>query len=211
MKYIIMCGGAYPHWETPRQLTEIHGEKLVERTIRLLKSKGADDIVITAEDPRFEGLGVPVLHHENNFNYNDPSTYWLDAFYPTDEPACYLMGDVYFSAFAIASIVNYQPGEDIMFFASAFCNGKGYIKPWAEPFAYKVWNQKRFKDGIALTKYYQDQGMFNRRPVTWELWQVLKGTKLNEIAVNYYVIDDYSCDVDQHEDIIRFEQMKPRD
>lgn len=209
MKYIIMCGGNYPHWETPRQLTEIHGEALVARTIRLLRSKGVEDIAITAQDARFENFGVPVLHHENNYDYSDNGqSYWIDAFIPLDEPACYLMGDVFFSEFCIASIVNYQQGEDIMFFASAFCHGKGYPKPWAEPFAFKVWNQERFKEKIAETKYLQDQGKFRRRAVSWELWQVIKGTKLNEIAINYQVIDDYSCDIDQAGDIAQIERFK---
>ena len=208
MKYIIMCGGSYPHWQTPRQLTEIHGEALVARTIRLLRSKGVEDIAITAQDARFENFGVPVLHHENNFEYGNGQSYWLDAFYPSDDPICYLMGDVFFSEFCIASIVNYQQGEDIMFFASAFCHGKGYIKPWAEPFAFKVWNQTKFKECIALAKMYQDQGKFRRMPVSWELWQVIKGTKLNEIAINYQVIDDYSCDIDQVGDIAQIERFK---
>lgn len=204
-----MCGGNYWNWETPRQMTEIHGEALVARTIRLLRSKGVEDIAITAQDTRFENFGVPVLHHENNFVSGDGGvSYWVDAFYPTDEPACYLMGDVFFSEFCIATIVNYQQGEDIMFFASAYCNGKGYSKPWAEPFAFKVWNQERFKEAIAETKALQDRGAFRRRPVSWELWQVIKHTKINEIAINYVTIDDYSCDIDQYEDIAKLERVK---
>ena len=195
MRYIIMCGGVYPKWETPRQLTEIHGEPLVARTIRLLYENGIDDIAITAQDERFEQFGVPVLHHENSFVWGkdaiEDHSYWVDAFYPSEEPTCYLFGDVFFSPFAIASIVNYT-GEDIMFFASAICNGKGYIKPWAEPFAYKVWNQKRFRDCINQTKILQDQGAFRRKPVSWELWQVIKGTQLNVIVINYHNIEDCS-------------------
>ena len=212
MKYIIMCGGVYPRWETPRQLTEIHGESLVARTIRLLKENGVDDIAITAQDERFNQFGVPVLHHENGYVWGDDKTakpsYWVDAFYPSNDPVCYLMGDVFFSRNAIETIVGYEQGEDIMFFASAFCNGKGYTKPWAEPFAFKVWNQSRFKESIAITKAYQDKGMFNRKPVSWELWQVIKGSPLNVIAINYKVIDDYTCDIDSPEDAKRIELIK---
>lgn len=210
MKYIIMCGGVYPRWETPRQLTEIHGEPLVARTIRLLRENGIEDIAITAQDKRFEQFGVPVLHHENSFVWGkdaiEDHSYWVDAFYPSEEPTCYLFGDVFFSPFAIASIVNYT-GEDIMFFASAYCNGKGYIKPWAEPFAYKVWNQKRFRDCINQTKVLQDQGAFRRKPVSWELWQVIKGTQLNVIMINYHNIDDYTCDIDSPDDAKRIELL----
>ena len=209
MKYIIMAGGIYPRWETPRQLTEIHGEPLVARTIRLLKENGVDDIAITSHDERFKQFGIPVLQHDNGFISEDGGrTYWVDAFYPTNEPVCYLMGDVFFSRSAVEMIVNYEQGEDIMFFASAFCNGKGYIKPHAEPFAFKVWNQTRFKESIAITKTYQDKGMFNRRPIAWELWQVIKGSPLNIIAINYKVIDDYTCDIDDPSDAKRIELLK---
>lgn len=211
LRYIIMCGGTYPKWETPRQLTEIHGEPIVARTIRLLKENGIKDIAITAQDPRFEQFGVPVLHHENKYIWGkdkiEDHSYWVDAFYPCDDPACYLMGDVFFSPFAIRSIVEYT-GEDIMFFASGMCNGKGYTKPWAEPFAFKVFNQTRFRESIAVTKAYQDRGMFRRKPVSWELWQVIKNTQLNTIVLNYHAIDDYTCDVDSPEDAKRLELIK---
>lgn len=211
MRYIIMCGGTYPKWETPRQLTEIHGEPIIARTIRLLKENGIDDIAITAQDKRFNQFGVPVLHHENKYIWGkdaiEDHSYWVDAFYPTDDPVCYLMGDVFFSPFAIKSIVEYT-GQDIMFFASGLCNGKGYTKPWAEPFAFKVWNTEKFKDRIQQTKYLQDQGAFRRKPVSWELWQVIQGTRLNVIAMDYYAIDDYTCDVDSPEDAKRIELIK---
>ena len=48
MKYIIMCGGNYETFETPRQLTKIKGEPLVARTIRLLQEQGVEDIAISS-------------------------------------------------------------------------------------------------------------------------------------------------------------------
>lgn len=213
MRYIIMAGGDYPHWQTPRQLTEIHSEPLVARTIRLLRENGVElqDIFISSNDDRFGQFGVVLLRHENKYIYGkdkiEDHSYWVDAFYPSDEPMTYLMGDVFFSPAAIERIVNYQ-GEDIMFFASGMCNGKGYSKPWAEPFAFKVQNQKRFRDAINLTKALQDMGKFRRKPVSWELWQVIKGTQLNVIVMNYVAIDDYSCDLDQVQDIAALERIK---
>ena len=46
MKYIIMCGGQYG-WETPRQMTEIFGDPVVARTIRLLRQEDVADVAIT--------------------------------------------------------------------------------------------------------------------------------------------------------------------
>ena len=47
MKYIILAYSNNPGFEVPRQLTKINGERLVERTIRLLKENGVNDILIT--------------------------------------------------------------------------------------------------------------------------------------------------------------------
>ena len=206
MKYIIMCGGRYEAWTTPRQLTPIHGEPVVARTIRLLKDAGITDISISSNDIRFEGFGVPVLHHENNFHGYAEGGSWAEAFYPTDEPACYLMGDVVFSPEAIERIVM-TATDDVAFFASAAPFHPLYIKNWVEPFAFKVVNQKHFREAIAYTIANEATGIFNRRPIAWELWQVIKGTPLNLILTNYVVINDYTCDIDKPADINRIERM----
>lgn len=197
MKYIIMCGGKYDKWTTPRQLTQIKGESIVERTIRLLREAGENDIYISTTDNRFETLGVPLLKHDNNF-HSYHSGHWVDGFYPTDDPACYLFGDVVFSLDAIKTIVNTQT-DDVEFFASAPPFDKRYIKRWAEPFAFKVVNQKRFRAAIDYIK--QNMGLFRRHPIAWELWQVVKETPLNLIDyTNYTAINDYTCDIDDPAD-----------
>lgn len=204
MKYIIMCGGTYKEWETPRQLLPINDEPIVARTIRLLKENGIDDIAISSNNPIFEQFGVPVLKHDNKYVDDAPGIYnkhWVDAFYPTDEPVCYLFGDVVYSPEAIKTIVD-TDADCIEFFASAPPFAPEYIKPWAEPFALKVRNTEHLKHAISLTKQYADRGLFKRHPIMWELWQVIQATPLNHIDYgNYTVINDYTCDVDRAEDI----------
>ena len=199
MKYIIMCGGKYDKWTTPRQMTQIKGESIAGRTIRLLRETGVEDISISTSDNRFETLGVPLLKHDNNFHAYH-SGHWVDAFYPTDDPTCYLFGDVVFSPDAIKTIVNTQT-DDVEFFASAPPFDKRYIKRWAEPFAFKVRNQKRFRAAIDYVK--QNMGLFRRHPIAWELWQVIKETPLNLIDyTNYTAINDYTCDIDDPADAV---------
>ena len=66
MKYIIMCGGPrVVDQKIPNPLRVVKGEKLVERTIRLLREYGVEDIAISSDDKRLEGYGVPVLVHDN--------------------------------------------------------------------------------------------------------------------------------------------------
>lgn len=207
MKYIIMCGGRYKAWTTPRQLAIIGKETVVERTIRLLKEYGVTDIAISSNEPVFEQFNVPVLKHKNTYyarRYNDVDGHWYEAFYPTTEPVCYLFGDVIFSPNAIKTIVETQT-DDIEFFASAPPFDRRYSKYHAEPFALKVVDLSHFKMALKQLKEYEEQGRFVRKPLMWELWQVIKRTPLNRIDYsNYTVINDYTCDIDNPEDVEKF-------
>lgn len=209
-KFIIMCGGTYEKWKTPKHLTEIKGEPLVARTIRLLRENGVEDIAISSNDPIFEQFGVEVLKHQNDFTVsegNERGT-WVEAFYPMTSPVCYIFGDVVFSPEAIRKIVETDT-DGVEFFASRKPLPWNYPKPWAEPFAFKVKDTAYFFESIDLVKKLDARGMFKRPPIAWELWQVIKGTELNKIIyTNYVVINDYTCDIDTPEDIKKFEKIE---
>ena len=204
MRYIIMCGGTYTKWETPRQLTFYKGEPLIERTIRQLRENGVEDIAISTNSPAFDSLGIQILSHANSYRtwgYDKVSGYWVDGFYPLEEPACYIFGDVVFSDAAIRTIVEKET-EDIEFFASAPPFGPDYPKPWAEPFAFKVQDQKHFRNAINRVKFFDRIGAWHRHPIAWELWQIIKGTTRNVIVyTNYTAINDGTCDIDDPSDV----------
>ena len=209
MRYIIMCGGLYEGWETPRQLMKVCGEPIVARTIRLLRDEGVSDIAISANDPRFYEFGVHVLSHANDFAVSDGKCMgaWVHAFWATPEPACYLMGDVVYSPEAIHKIVRTET-DDVLFFASTPPFHPLFIKDSAEPYAFKVVNQRRFRAAIDYVAESIDAGIFRRHPVSWELWQVLCGKSVRNI--NYETIcaiNDYTCDVDHIEDVARIEDV----
>ena len=206
MKYIIMCGGQY-YQNPPRQLLIVNGERIVSRTIRLLQENGVTDIAISSNNEMFEGLGVPVIHHNNRFDAARYYCTWIDAFYPTQEPACYIMGDVYFSEQAIKEIVETETNT-IEFFASAPPFAREYIKVWGEPFAFKVQDQEMFQRCIRIVKEYYIKNKWNREPIAWELWQIIKGTRLNEVDyTNYHAINDYTVDVDNQNTVKRLEEV----
>ena len=59
MKYIILCGSNHEYVNgVPRQLVTINGERILDRTIRLLRENGITDISITATDPAFDDVDV---------------------------------------------------------------------------------------------------------------------------------------------------------
>ena len=202
-----MCGGEYKRWQTPRQLIEINGEPIVGRTIRLLQKNGIADIAISSHNPVFKQFGIPVLHHTNNFEVygqDDVSGTWVDAFYPMDEPVCYLLGDVVFSENAIKIIVSTETSS-IDFFASSPPFADEYKKNYAEPFAFKVIDTDRFHWAINRVKEYEFLGEFKRPPIAWELWQVIKDTPINVINYkNYIAINDFTCDIDWESEVEKF-------
>lgn len=211
MRYIIMAGGHYKHWEKPRHLSVVNGEVLIARTIRLLKENGIKDIAISSDNPIFEQFGVPVLKHDNLYitsNWKIEEGDWFNAFYPTNEPTCYIFGDVYFSDEAIKTIVETET-DDIELFGSMPPLANNYIKNHIEPFALKVVNTKHLKDAIQKTRELDKQGKFWRFPIMWELWTVIKNvplqTKPDEYIYNYTAINDYTCDIDNKEDVIKIE------
>lgn len=198
-----MCGGFVCKWKIPKHFYKYKGEYIVQRTVNLLKKSGIkkSDIVITTQPDcvdKYKIFGVEVIPYDSN---KKPFV-WLDAFYLIDEPVCYIFGDVVFSAKAIKTIVKTQT-DDIEFFASAPPFAPNYPKKYAEPFAFKVVNYKRFRDCILRTKECDKYCLWYRRPpISWELWQIIKGTIPNQIVyTNYTVINDYTCDVDYPEEI----------
>lgn len=196
MKYIIMASPSWQlgPWKEPKHFAVVNGEVLIARTIRLLKEAGVDNIVISTNDSVFEKFGVPIIKF-------DSSGHWLNGFYPVDESVCYIFGDVYFSPEAIKTIVE-TTTQSIEFFASAPPFSPDYPKNWAEPFAYKVVDYVGFHNAIAIAKKLDAEGKFKRMAVSWELWQVIKGTELNKIDyTNYVAINDYTCDIDHPGDI----------
>lgn len=198
MKYIIMCGGPrVVKQEIPNPLRSIFGQTLIERTIALLRRYHVTDIAISSDTDKFDHLGVPVLHHDNYVRRRRKKYHWVNAFYKTKDPVCYLMGDVFYSRYAIATIVGTKT-DDIEFFASAAPFAGHYTKHHAEPFALKVQDIDRFWKCVEKTKRLESAGKFRREALAWELWQVIKGTPLNEIKTNYTVINDYT--VDLHDD-----------
>ena len=198
-----MAGGEYEAWQSPRHFTEYKGETLVGRTIRLLRENGIEDISISTNCKAFGRFGVPLLEHDNDYyarEYNDVDGQWCNCFYPTDEPACYVFGDVLFSPKAIRTIVETET-DDIMLFGSMPPFAPNYPKIYIEPFAFKVQNQKHLHEAIQEVKRLDSIGAFRRRPIAWEVWSVICRTDPNTINYNYTPINDYTCDIDKPSEV----------
>lgn len=225
MKYVIMCGGDYSdRFKKPKQLYVVRGEVLVERTIRLLKENGVTDIAISTNNPMFDYIDVLKLRAKVEYNHDDEERHknskksWLNAYYPLEEACCYIHGDVYFSEEAIKTIVETEVKETMFFCTRDVGDGRphGINIKGREPLAYKVQNQKVFRNAINELFDLIDKGYFSFDPISWNLYRKINGLPLvydwfgSDIFKTYgdYVcIDDYTTDVDSIEDIEQIEKM----
>lgn len=202
MHYIILCGSNHELINgVPRQLVKIRGERILDRTIRLLRENGVKEISITATDPAFHGVDANIIEY-----YQAEVGTWINCFPAIEGQITFLFGDVYFSENAIKTIVNTET-DCVEFFASAPPFSSLYKKPWAEPFAFKVVDMEFFRECIKKVSRYKNDGLFRRDPIAWEVWQVIKGTPINLIDYsNYTVINDYTCDIDCEADVYILER-----
>lgn len=227
-----MCGGKYPRFDIPKQLLKINGEVIVERTIRLLRENGITNIAVSTNDPAFDYLDVELLHNRKDEfetwspNENKASKYsWLNAYYPINEPVCYLHGDVYFSDEAIKTIVETEV-KDTMFFCTAdrqdIPNKDVRCAGGREPLAYKATNYKMFRDAVDDLLRMVDEGKFKNAfcsPIAWTVYRYLNGLDLafnakwygdwNSIfdsKGDYIIINDYTNDVDSIKDVAKIEK-----
>lgn len=203
-KYIIMCGGNYDNFKEHKSLTKINGERLVERTIRLLWENGINekDIFISSNEDGFAQYDAKVLHHNNSFKVINEKVigYWIDAYYPTDEPVVYLHGDVYYTDEAIKKIIQRANETKVnVFIGNEIARNKEH-KNWGEPFGWIVVNQQKFHEAIKKAKELQDNGKLERGyALSWELYRVMNGTDPNYMLIddnNYLSIDDETIDID---------------
>lgn len=200
MKYVILAKGG--HTDFIRQLVQIGNERLLDRTIRLLRKNGIKDIIVTGE---YKDIDAEVINpKENTYDYKTGKGYWLSAF--SDEflvePVCFIWGDVYFSDKAIKTIVE---GPEDTFYCSYKNKSKDYIKKHDEPFAYKVADVKNFREHIEICKQAYDNGLTYRNPIVWELYRSINGINLNEhrLKDNAVIINDITCDIDNIEDVYK--------
>lgn len=213
MWYVIMCGGNY---EFQKPLVKINGETLVERTIRLLRENNIKNIYISSNNPEYEKFGVPILKHENNYIHETNEGSWLNAYYPTNEPCCYLHGDVFFSNDAIKQIIE-SSVKDALFICTFDGSDRQYKRNpmntcGREPFGYKVVNQKKFRKAIDDLKAMQND--FIIKPFSWHVYRYLNGLPLKQKATKFtqinnifntqgekLLINDYTRDIDTKEQI----------
>lgn len=204
-KVYLMCGGYYPNFNYNKSLVEINGERLVDRTIRLLKGNDVT-VCVNSDDASMDEYDP--IKCKFTYNHIEDSGYYLDIFdaVPFKEPCIFLFGDVYYSKDAIKKIIDlfHSTKRNIFICNNYPFNGKGLRQ--GEPFGWIVKDVPEFKSAILLGKRFQDRGIIDKRPSTvngvptnWELAHIINGLAVNDFNLrkeDCLIIDDETIDVD---------------
>ncbi|MCO8194789.1 2-C-methyl-D-erythritol 4-phosphate cytidylyltransferase [Anaerofustis sp. NSJ-163] len=189
MKYIIMADGKGKRWHNykniPKHFIEVNGEKIIERTVRLLNEFDKDsEVIITSHDERYEIKGSKRYEPKHNILEIDRFTSEL-----IEDNICFLYGDTYYSDKAIEKIIKLNT-DDLMFFG----NGKSIV-------AIKI------KDSDVFTKHVENvrklylEGKIEKC-IGWQVYQSFQGIsfKEKEIKDKYVYIHDDTQDFNSPKD-----------
>lgn len=195
MRIVIMADGKASRWaehlQKPKHMAPVHGEPLIQRTVRQLlelvsKLKKADwEIIITSHDARYEFQGCKRYEPQNN-------QYEIDRFTEeliTDD-MCYLYGDTYYTDEALRKIFLCE-NEETVFFG----NKKSIV-------AIRIQNGECFREHKNRVKKLFLDGKLQECK-GWQVYQSYTGQDLREkpkIDADFVLLDDETTDINTKEE-----------
>lgn len=221
-KAIIIADGQGTRWnnylDKPKHLIEIDGERLIDRTVRLLIDNGVKDIYVVGPDERYNVEGAELYKATQNPDNGDIDKFMNSGeLWNNDGKTIVLYGDVYFTEVAMKSIVEYKE-IDFALHCRPF-NSIVTGTPYGECFALTFWNQHRgeLKSVFRMIKAAHAKGEIDRMG-GWEMYKFFmlrRGKyppgKVNEhwlTEANLNAINDWTDDFDWPEDYDRFIQKR---
>lgn len=189
MKYIIMADGKGKRWHNykniPKHFIEVNGEKIIERTVRLLNEFDKDsEVIITSHDKRYEINGSKRYEPKHNILEIDRFTNEL-----IEDNICFLYGDTYYSDKAMEKIITINT-DDLLFFG----NGKSIV-------AIKIKDSNVFTKHVENVRKLYLEGKIEKC-IGWQVYQSFQGLSFDEkeIKDKYVYIQDDTQDFNSPKD-----------
>ena len=191
MKYVIMADGKGTRWNNynnhSKHLCVINGETIIGRTVRLLREKNIQDIIITSHNPKMEFEGAIRYEPLANNEEIDRFTYEF-----LDEEITFLYGDTYYAEDALDTIISTDT-DDMLFFGTS-----------TSIVGVKVKNHQRFKHYIDYIKQNNIVGK------GWTVYQLSNGLPLGskEPRENLIMVSEETIDIDSPEEYMELKKVK---
>jgi MobA-like NTP transferase domain len=189
--YIIMSGGPGTRWGNhlgcPKHLVEVDGERLIERTVRLLNENGQYSVIILGPkeyDRRYNVMGT--RHIQTSGLYDC----FHELFTPlTDAPDDYILlgGDVWYTEACVQAIVE---GHDwVGRWTPSRHTGQLHEELWAVRMTPE--NRPVLQAELEMAKKKLSRAT---------AWDVLRSFKRKNKPIDFFTVDDMTCDFDTPED-----------
>jgi len=212
-KAIIICAGEATRWagylNTKKHLIEIEGERLLDRTVRLLKERGIKEIYIVVKQitPEYHVEGAAQYVADLNPEENVDADKFLSskALWNQDGRTLVFYGDCYFTEDAMDTIVGFTSREWTLFCRPNASKVTG--TPWGECFAQSYYPEDIDRHEAALRRV---AALYKAGKITrcggWEHYRAMVGRPDEQIrrphrmSTNYVEIDDWTDDFDYPKD-----------
>jgi hypothetical protein len=220
IRAIIVCAGRGRRWNAhggvPKHAITIDGERLIDRTVRMLRASGVDDIWTTSESA-LELEGTRNLTSRNALATGSE----LDRFYNAIEAwqgvseLAYFYGDTYYSEACVASVLSHH-GD----FRAVGRAGPSSLtgKECGELFGFMIRDFKLAFDALETVYLAQRRLLFARmtnrspaepwtaRTIGWEWYRQVEGfpLRIHGIGPRFLECDDWTEDFDEPEDLERW-------
>ena len=176
---ILIAAGEATRWgnylDTPKHFIEVDGEPIIKRSVRLLKKFGVDDIYIVAKDDTYQIEGAKLYIPTFNLANHDADKFLnsKDLWLRDEGKTIVLYGDVYFTEYAMETIVNHPHNDWLLFarqYESTITGGAGEC--FAQTF-YPGQVEEHERALLKLVEYF-DTGRLNRIG-GWEHYRIMAG------------------------------------
>ena len=205
-QFVIMAGGKEQRWGqylgVHKHLLQVHGERLLDRTVRLLLERGARQIKIVARHPEYDLPGCELVFPPDLENGGAVAS---RDFWSLRARTTILFGDVFFTDEAMDRICAMAPSEFTAIGRSKASEITGC--PYEELFGFSLLpeNHARVDRSIARVKAALATGEI-KSCGGWAIYRHLQGLPLRKHRCrhNFLDIDDFTDDFDFPEDYDRW-------
>lgn len=211
---LILAAGEATRWNnylnTPKHLIEIEGERLLDRTIRLLKERGIKDIhtVVKNVSMAYYNPGAEQYVAQIDYETNADADKFLSSreLWNKDGRTIVLYGDCYFTEEAMDTIVSHAKKEWTLFCRPDASKITG--TPWGECFAISLYpeDHERMEKRLHYIAELWKTGVITRCG-GWELYRAMTGREGKKVrrphtmTTNYVKVDDWTDDFDYPQDL----------
>ena len=207
-RIIIIAAGDATRWANylgvTKHYAKIAGEPVIERTVRLLRERGQDDIWVVSKG--YEIAGVNNYRPKLNARNHDADKFISSqGLWHKEKRTIVIYGDVYFTEAAIDTIL--ANDSDLY---RLFCRPKGnrrFKYPYGECFAVSFHPaDHKFLDYNLKRLVHLYRADVIDRIGGWEITRLMASVPIEKMnkhkywLINYFVIDDQTNDIDYPSD-----------